>query len=275
MNRLIIAFGCLFFMTYSAYSQTADSSRHDPETKNVLSLSIGASIPVGAFASTKPSDNSSGNAGTGEAINLSFTHKLHNGFGLTVQLLGQRNPLNTGGLGRQLDGTGYWFYRSYRYYPNWTVDKASWYTGSLLVGITKKISLAPNSRFSVAGRALIGAAHVQSPAINANSKSDTSYAILTQNSGSAFSFSYLAGAGLQYHLHKHISLLFGADYFGTTPVSFKNTAKVFTATIGGLAVPGVYSFSNILQPMWSESSTHTIKQSLSAINLHLGASLTL
>jgi len=268
MNRRIIALGCLLSLTPSAHSQSFDTS----PSRNLLSLSIGPSFPAGPFSSTNASDNSSGYAKTGEAVNLSFIHEIHNGFGLTALLLGQRNPLNTGALTRQLDGTGFEVNGSSRHYPNWTADKTSWFTGSLLVGITKKILLGPDSRFSVAARALVGAAHVQSPKISANSKSDTSYAILTQNSGSAFAFSYLTGVGLFYHLRKHLSLLFGADYFATTSASFKNSTATFATTTGGLNVPGVYSLSNSSQPIWAVTSTNTVKQPLGSINLHLGAS---
>lgn len=271
MKKHILFFFLLLLIFPYTYAQTVSD-------KNTLSLSIGPSFPVGHFSSTDPSDKLSGYAKAGEAIDIAFAHEVHNGFGLTAMLFGQRNGLNTNALARQLAETGIVFGfngASPNHYPNWTIDKASWYTASLLAGITEQLPLKKNSKFSFTARALIGAAHVQSPKLNGSSKTDTSYAVISQNNASAIAFSYIAGIGLKYQCGKRIYLFLNADYFGTAPVSFKNITESIAATNGGLTVPGVYSLSNSRQPVWVASFTSNVKQPIGAINGKLGVALSL
>jgi len=187
-------------------------------------------------------------------------------------LYGQRNGLNTKELEQQLSTAGnFSFNGSYSNYDrNWVIDKKSWYVESLLVGVTEEFFKKPNSKFSFTARALVGIANVQMPKLNGSSKTDSSYAIITQNSASAFGFSYLGGVGVKYKWNKRFYLMFGADYFGTAAVDFKNITESVAATTGGLIVPNLYSLSNSRNVIYESSTIADNKQPVGSINVNVG-----
>lgn len=239
---------------------------------STLSLSIGPSLPVGNYAKTDPANNLSGYSKAGESINISFGYKLNKGIGLEAMLYGERNGLNTKAFANQLSELGFFaFYGDPRYYSNWTIDKKSWYAESLLLGVTRQWYIGKtNSRVSIVAKALGGLAYVQYPELSANSKSDTSYVIIRQNSASAFGASFLLSAGVEYKLSKNTGILFSCEYFGTTQISFQNIDESIAATNGGLRVPKIYSLSNSVSTPIAESYGDNSKQAISSINIKLG-----
>lgn len=265
MTRRIILIAAFFSTLQYSFAQTGSD-------KNVLSLSIGPSFPVGNFSSVSPSNQFAGYAKVGETANISFVHKLNKNTGLMAMLYGQRNGLNTKELEQQLSGAEIFPYNGsgFNHYPNWEIDKKSWYLESLLVGITEEFFLKRDSKFSITARALAGVAYLQMPKLNGSSKTDTSYAIITQNSAAAFGFSYLAGAGVKYTLNKRLYLLFGADYFGTATINFKNITEKIAGTSGGLIIPNYYSLSNSSNVSFGSSGTGNNKQPVGTINVNFG-----
>ena len=266
MKGQLVLFSICFAISQNSYSQTQND-------KNLILLSIGTSLPVGSFSSTDPSNKFSGYAKVGETINLSVVHKINRNIGLVAMLYGQRNGLNTNLLARQFDETGIYFGNlgsGPNYYPNWMIDKKSWYLESFLLGITDEFIIKPNGKFSFNVKALIGVADVQLPKLNASGKTDTSFATITQNGASAIGLSYLVSIGLNYKWTKRLCLIFSTDYFGASQINFKNVTESITATNGGLAVPGIYSFSNSRLPPQQISSTSTNKQPIGSLNVSLG-----
>ena len=85
-----------------------------------LSLSIGASIPVGDFSKTDSKNSLSGYGKTGETVKLSFGYKLTKIIGLEAMVYGQRNALNTGEYEKQLGET--YFFQDARNYSNWELE---------------------------------------------------------------------------------------------------------------------------------------------------------
>lgn len=246
-------------------------------SKNSLSFSIGPSIPVGSFAGTDFSKSSSGFAKMGESANFSFDHKLNKQLSFAIVLYGERNGLNTKALASQLATNSAFFWDLStphpRRYPNWVVDKKSWYLESLQIGITEEIPFSANNKISFIARALVGAAYAQLPKLHAQSFSDTSYVVLQQNGASAFALSYTIGVGLKYKLNSKFGLILNADYFGTTQISFKNITQTVAATNGGLNVPGFYSLSNSVGPPMDESTTNTNKQPIGSIIINFGVAM--
>ncbi|HEV3221597.1 MAG TPA: hypothetical protein VGZ90_01900 [Puia sp.] len=272
--QFITAF--LFSMIRLSYSQTI------PE-KNTLSFSIGASVPVGNFSSTDPSNRLSGYAILGESVNFSFNHKLNKESGLTVMVYGQRNGINTNTMESQLDKS-YFFPQAFNaggpyfqtgggqeVYYNWTLEKKYWYLESVLLGVTEEFSFEKNNKLSFVAKALVGAAYAQSPTLNGKSVTDTSYSVLYQNGASAFGFSYLFNVGMNYKLSGKLFLMLHALYFGTGQLNFKNITQNIASTNGGLVVPGVYSLSNSYMALIEESSTtEPNKQPFGTINILAG-----
>ena len=271
MKGQIFLFSICFAILQNSYSQTNND-------KNVISLSIGLSLPVGSFASTDPSDKLAGYAKVGETINISILHKLNKNIGIVATLYGERNGLNTNLLAKQFAETAIPFYYNGggpNYYPNWVIDKKSWYLESFLLGLNDEFFIKPSSKLSFTAKALIGIADVQLPKLNASSKTDTSFATITQNGASALGLSYLASVGVKYKWSKILYLIFGINYFGTAQISFKNVTETITATNGGLNVPGVYSFSNSKLPIEELISTNTNKQPIGSVNVNFGIEISL
>lgn len=246
-------------------------------SKSTLSLSIGPSFPLGNYAKTDPANNLSGYSKAGESINISFNYKLNNGVVFEAMLYGERNGLNTKAFANQFSEVGFFtFYGDPRYYSNWTIDKKSWNVESLLLGVTRHWLIGkPNSRISILAKTLVGLANVQSPELNANSKTDTSYVILHQNNSSAIGTSFLLSAGAEYKLSKNLGILFSCEYYGTTQIFFKNLTEIIAATNGGLGVPEIYSLSNSVSTYIAESYADNNKQTISSININLGICFTL
>ena len=271
MKGQIFLFSICLALLQNSYSQPN-------KDKNLITLSIGPSLPVGSFASTDPSNNLAGYAKVGEALNISIVHKLNKNIGLVAMLYGQRNGLSTNLLARQFGETGIYFENNGsgpNYYHNWVIDKKSWYLESFLLGITDEFFIKRDSKFSFAVKALIGVANVQLPKLNASSKTDTSFATITQNSASAIGLSYLASVGLNYKLTKRLCLIFSLDYFGVVQVNFKNVTETITATNGGLVVAGIYAFSNSAKFPQLIASTSSNKQPIGSLNANFGIGIKL
>jgi hypothetical protein len=241
-------------------------------------LSIGASLPVGNFSSTDPSNKYSGYAKVGETINFSVVHKFYKNVGLVAMLSGQRNGLNTNLLAQQFAQTAIYFGNNGNgpnYYPNWTIDKVSWHVESFLLGIADEFFIKSSTKISFTAKALIGVANVELPRLNASSETDTSFVTITQSGASAIGFSYLAGVGLKYKCSKSIYLMLSTDYFATARINFENVTQTINATNGGLVVPKVYSLSNSRLPPQVISYTGTNSQPVGSININFGVGLKL
>lgn len=271
-----------FLMVRLSYAQTIPD-------KNTISFSIGSSFPTGNFSSTDPSNNLSGYAVPGKSANLSFNHKLNNQFGLIAMLYGQRNGINTDILSDQLDksfffpqfitysgGSPYFPTGSQEVYFNWHIEKKYWYLESVMLGVMEEFSFKNNHKLSFVAKVLVGAAYAQSPALNGQSVTDTSYSVFYQKGASTFGFSYLLSGGMNYKLSGKLYLKLDVFYFGTSRLNFKKISQNFASTYGGLRVPGVYTLSNSNLSVFSESSTtDSNKQPFGIINILAGISLIL
>jgi hypothetical protein len=255
--------------------------------KNTLSFSIGASLPVGNFSSTDPSNNLSGYAVPGLSANFSFNHKLNKQLGFTGMLYGQRNGINTGTLSDQLDKSYFFpiaFSTGSPYFPsgdqgvyfNWNIEKKYWYLESVMLGLREELLFKKNNKLSLVAKALIGAAYAQSPTLNGKSITDTSYSVFYQSGASAFGFSYILSTGMNYKLSDKLYLKLDAYYFGTSRLNFKKITQNIATTYGGLAVPGVYTLSNSYMPsIWESSTTEPNKQTFGTLNISVGIGLIL
>jgi len=276
MNKRLLLITFITLMAFSCFAQK-------PNDKNVLSFSTGLSIPLGDYAATSPTNNQSGYAKAGEHLSLQFEHKLNSKFGIIAELYGQRNGINNTLLAQQFSQVKFYqpvFYNpsepppapQYVTYPNFKVDKHSWYTGAVLVGAEIHIPLATTNKLFFTAKAAIGAAYVSAPKLNASSITDTAAAFITQGSASAFGFAYMAGAGAEYKLTKKLGLAFGIDYFGTQ-VTFKNTTET-VVQLYGFNIPNLPIPSNA-NAISVGKTTADQKQPVAALNVHAGITLVL
>jgi hypothetical protein len=271
MKRARLLFVISFLVIHFVQAQEIVNNR-------ALSLYFGPSFPIGHFADKNPSNNLSGYARPGESAVISFDQPFYKHLGLVAEIYGERNGLNTTVLANQFAGT--WFFNGLgsgypRQYPNWTIDKKSWYLESALLGLCQEFSLRKNSKISLMAKAMIGIALGQSPELDAKSESDSSYTTITQNGASAVGFSYSVSGSIKYRLNPKIHLLLQAAYFATANLDFKNVTETIISTNGGLNVPKTYSFSNSVMPPILALSTGPSKQPISTINVLIGIGLTL
>lgn len=238
--------------------------------RSSLSISIGASIPVGDFSITDANNTFSGYAKIGETVKLSFGYKLTNIIGLEAMVYGQRNALNTGASQKELDKT--YFFQDARNYSNWEVVKKNWMIGSLLAGVTGDYTIDQRNKISIKAKALAGLALIKSPDLKAESNSGNAYAAFRGEYGSAKGMSVLLGAGLNFKLNHRFNLFLNSEYFTTRKITFKESREVIIATDGGLVVPGLYNIQNSRNPPVSSGQIGTREQFISVINLNAGLS---
>ena len=263
MKKLIIILVCLSLSPGVSFSQAQ---------KNRLTLSFGPSFPVGNYGSASSTNAMSGFAKTGISSNVSYSHLLHDNFGLEVMLYGQQNGLNTGIMEQQLSESGF-FYNPYdnskRYYKNWTVPEKKWRLGSLLLGLSKELSAGRTSAFSITPKIMAGIVYAQLPSLKSESRMDTSYAVYMKSKLKGFGISFMAGADLNYQLNRSVGIHIGVDYFGTSKLKLKNVITSAAATDGGLIIPGLYDLRNSNGGLMAEYESEE-KQTINSVNTKVG-----
>ena len=261
---------CLLFISNCFAQSNKDNG--------TVSLSAGASMPVGSYAGKNITDPGAGFASLGESFNISYAHLLKHRFGLTAVLFGQRNPVNTKALDSDLSqqqfSTGPISSSSgqpppqptFVTYPNWNFEKKAWLSGSLLLGGYADLPLS-TSGLSFTPRVLIGIAYTSSPALSGSSLTDTSLITIQQSSGKAFAFAFLIGGGIKYNINQRICFLSGLDLFGTSKIRFKNINETVTILQGSLNLG-----NTVIQ---QASFTADEKQTITSLNLTIGIGLRL
>lgn len=120
------------------------------QKKGCVSLSLGSSLPVGAFANKYPDNNlnnPSGYAKLGTVIDISFTQTLYKNYGLAASIYAHANPTDHQNLvdylSQQPPGAG-------------NISQGTWATGAVLIGIyssyilTERLRIEPQLLFSYA-----------------------------------------------------------------------------------------------------------------------------
>jgi hypothetical protein len=267
MAKRLLFISFLSLILFSCYSQ-----------KSSLTLSVGPSFPVGAYAGKNLDNEHAGFAGIGEQVNISFDYKPGKYFGFSATLYGQRNGLNAKAMERDLSQRRYsigfftWYPGApppttvtYVTYPNWKINKSAWMMGSALVGVSAELPCNKSGNLSFVAKIMAGVVYVSSPKLFGKSVTDTAQAQIEQTSESALGISYLTRAGLKYHLNKKWILVAGVDYFSTGRLTFDDVKATLTSakTTGGL-------------PQSSQSmQTGDARQTISTINLNVGVGLRL
>ncbi len=249
---------------------------------NLFSVSFGPSIPIGNYGNTNLANDNAGFAKTGEAIHVSFEHKLNKHFGIAAMLYRQKNSVNTAAMSTQFEGVGFnntppYFSNgstppptpTYVYVPNWQFDKDSYYLGGFYAGGVFESPIGKAKRLSFVAKAMLGVVNATSPELNGKGNSDTVLVYVNQTKATAWGCSYLLSAGLKYRLHNKWNLMFNTEYVGTNSIKFKNVTTSYTLENGyiltsGGYVPGSSSY------LTTSSKLGAVTQTFQSINLNLG-----
>lgn len=175
-------------------------------------LTVGASIPLGNYASSDISNANSGFANTGALYNLVFAHPINNkNFGVTAMLHRQVNPVDV------QDILGVVLNRIPR--SDIRVESTPWVIGSLLVGGYGSLPISKNITLDT--RAMIGYISAASPEINIEIENGMGQYWAKQSSVVSPSFAFLIGTSFRFDVAKNIFLLTNLDYLQSS-VEFSN-----------------------------------------------------
>jgi hypothetical protein len=129
------------------------------------------------------------------------------------------------------------------------VESEGWSAGGWMLGGVGSFSISPKASFEP--RAMIGFVNAVSPNITITGSANGSSIWVKQGTSSAFTFSYLLGAGFKFDLGQKFYLLTNLDYLGSNP-----------------------EFSNIdITASDGSRSKSTVSQPMGTLNLGLGVAL--
>jgi hypothetical protein len=249
----ILFFLLLFFVTSAQERQS-------------LRLTIGPSIPVGAFGGQDGLTTADGLAYLGGLVDLSYDLRFgHSAFGFIATGRVRLNPINgTASLARieRLD-TGY----------NMSVSKRSWVTGAVFAGISHQWS--PGGKWMVFESVEAGVAEAILPS--------SSFTGLRNSVAYPGSQDYLVGNskkvtsvaptglfkfGARYPLTHHFFFLAYLDFWYLR--AKMNTISYFAANTQGLNVPGVYTLANSKGLTQALTYGYDYTQEMNSVDLGLG-----
>jgi hypothetical protein len=212
--------------------------------RGFVALSGGVSQPMGRFANLDGTDEQSGMAGRGVALNLSAGYLLAGPVGLTVRAEHAKNALQTAGLLSS-------FYRQEG--DTWTATAGDWTITTVMAG--PYVTL-PLGRISLDVRAMAGRTAVVCPATS----------LLGQSGGIEFSvrseqcrgqaMAYGTGVTARYRLGLNTALNLSADYTqSTVPLETTTTSQSDT---------GFFR---------DQSATYTVQKPISVVSVSAGISI--
>ena len=187
-------------MTTVAFCQKTFILSHQ-EKKGFFSVSAGASLPVGKFASCSSTDDQACMAGQGFAFNLAAGYKIAGPVGVMIRGEQHRNSVNTVAM---IDA----LYRSST--DSWTAKADNWSIMTVMAG--PYVSIPVSGRLSVDARLLAGRALAVLPNTSmAGTFGHTEVSMKTTGSQST-AMAYGGGLSLRYRLGRSTAVNLNADY---------------------------------------------------------------
>jgi|GEM_PF-4946922 len=281
MKKLLLIFCVGCFPGYAAYAQSHQQT---------LSLSLGASFPMGSFASHEAGLDLKNFAQTGLSGNISWQYLFSDGWGVTATVTGIRNPIDRRSLDKAYTGNlpeGYTAIfgntdpgalppppsePTHAFMPHATFSDAHWLTGGLLAGIVRQWPLDAPGNYTFALKLMAGISAVQSPNYQAKGGADSVFYTLSQHSRLALAPAVLGGAAFGYRLSGRWTIRLGLDYFTTGKVRF-HRAKTSLLKLAYETGP-----SGIAQgpaPVASSTYIRTVTARVSMVQLHAGLEIPL
>lgn len=208
ISPFILFFLCMLYLSPNAHAQ-------DDEV--FVTLGGGVSIPLGEYAATDFSDESSGFARVGGNFNIYFGYRFNEYFSIAGLLNGCVNRYDYVQVQE-------WFTENYaETLPNtaWVVESKNWGLGGLLAGPVGSIPIVTN-RFFFDLRVLGGFLYAYSPAIYVTGvESGEPDKLLNIEQGSEVTWAIDAGAGFRYNRTRSQYFILLADYMYANP-TFSN-----------------------------------------------------
>ena len=272
MKKMLLVFFLYSIQVSFVFSQAI-------KNRGSISLLVGAAFPVGKFSGTDLYDKSSGFANTGESVYASYSKLLSKNWGISVDILAQRNPLNTGAFENKFSQLKIYQGFSlgsdpnnpppaaYSIYPNWKFEKKAWLYGAFFVGVNGRFAIGDSKKIDLVLKAMPGIVYAKSPELKGSSFTDTATAVIIQSKSSGFGFIYSISGGLNYHLTRSLFLSSDVKYVGTNQITFKDIKATLTTTKGSYNSQG-YSIQQSV-------TTVDSKQIISSINLSVGVGIKL
>lgn len=229
-------------MTTAAFCQKTFILSHQ-DKKGFFSVSAGASLPIGRYASCEPADGQACMAGQGFAFNVSTGYRITGPVGLMIRGEQHRNTVNTSAMLNAL-------YRNDS--DVWTAKADNWSVLSVMAG--PYISI-PMGLFSIDGRLLAGRALAVLPnTAMAGNFGTTEMSVKTTGSQST-ALSLGAGLTLRYRLGRSTALNLNADY-SRADFTFNNLTS--TAMNGSIRSESLVYSSNRVVSVVSVSAGVTL-----------------
>lgn len=188
MKKLILSASALFLAAFATHAQQSE-----------LSVTIGASNPIGSYAETGSNVNETGYAKAGANFRVNYQYNVSDNWGILAMLHSTVNPMDVEALEKELNTGGATF----------KVDKANWALLGLQFGPVYRHEI--NEKLMFEARATIGYNSVTAPGIKATLP-DGSY--LERAQASAGSFVYSIGAGVKIKLTDKLFIPIHVDYLG-------------------------------------------------------------
>jgi hypothetical protein len=240
----------------------------------VISLSVGAALPVGDFGKKDLNDVASGFAKLGPSLRLAARFPSNKRFGITGTLFTQLNPLDIKAMAEEFNSAT--FYRPAMFswdgasplpsipvtttqFRNWHFEKDRWFMAGLMAGVYGNYTLKNNKTFLTASL-LTGATYVGSPKLQGSSIESTQSATIHQESSHGIGFTSSASFGIIHELNNKLSFTTSIDYLNIPSVRFKDVTATFNTVSG--SGPGMTATQH--------SVTGDLKQKISTIGINAG-----
>ena len=259
---------------------TFATAQHKPE-KGRLEIAFGASTPIGSFgeANVGAFNHITGSAKTGESLLIGYHFSSRKKISFSLNLIGTRNPINTKELEQAFASQPFYGLSFFsgppppppgslkpRYYKNWSFEKASWLSASLLAAADLNSPINSWKNFFFTAKAGVGATLAVSPDLYGAAYTDTSVVLIGQSSTGAFGFCFVASTGLAYQYNPHTRFHFNVGFQGTPNIKFHDLHTIYGITQGN--TPG--------SPLGETgSSFNDVSQSIDLINITVGVSFIL
>jgi hypothetical protein len=216
---LLLFLPILLFIGSSQQAQTVTAVS---ATKGVfLDASVGASIPLGAYAKSDPTSEQSGFSSTGTVVQLNCDWIGNKDFGLAVQYTFQLNPLKSNSKDVIISGMSV------------PLGSGDW-TNHYLTG--GPVFMKYFGKIFFEAKALIGVIISTSPFFKTE---DPAFHNVDSNTGTGFAWSI--GAGIGYRVSSSVALKVNAEYrmgtpkidrqYGSQLIGYKDSAYVYSPPI--------------------------------------------
>lgn len=211
MKKIILLNVVMITSGFSCFSQSSSSY-----SKNILSVSTGAAVPVGEFAKTDAYSQTAGFAKTGLNLSVEYQYKFSKGIGACSKLTWQQHTLDQTDILIALKNSN----------PDetYTLDFQKWRLFGAFAGLYAALPVG-SGRVIFKPRLMIGALHASSPGSQITGVYNLRKDWSNTASVSTTAVSYIVGWGVSVKASEIINLLINIDYI-SAKLKFDNETTI-------------------------------------------------